>query len=69
MTYLTPTQAADLLQLPLFRVYELCRLGTIPHARLRRQIRIDADRLKAFMDSGGMGVQERVANSPLGLRT
>jgi excisionase family DNA binding protein len=51
--YISAPKVARLLDLPLWRVYELCRLRVLPHARLRRQIRIDPERLKAFMDAGG----------------
>jgi len=54
--FLTVRKAARLLDLPLHRVYDLCRGGVIPHVRLRRQIRIDPLRLRAFLDAGGVAL-------------
>lgn len=53
LTYLTPEKAANVLDIPVWRLYALCRANLLPHARLRRQIRIDPERLKSFMDAGG----------------
>jgi excisionase family DNA binding protein len=61
--YITAPKAARVLDLPLWRVYELCRMNVLPHARLRRQIRIDPERLKAFMDAGGAPLKEFQSNA------
>ena len=64
----TVQRAADMLGLSVGRVYELCRIGVIPHVRLHRQIRIDPAQLQAFVNSGGTalpGGWRRKAIAPL----
>jgi len=38
------------------RAYELVRLGVLPKVEIRRQIRINPDRLREFIESGGRGL-------------
>jgi hypothetical protein len=40
-------------QLPLQRVYELARQGTIPHVRINRQLRFDELELTKWLRDGG----------------
>jgi excisionase family DNA binding protein len=43
-------QVAEATGLSLYRVYELCRLGVLPHRRLGRSIRFSADSVAAFLN-------------------
>lgn len=49
---------ASLLDLPEKRVYELVRAGVLPHVRIGRSIRFNADTLAAWLDAGGGGYAE-----------
>jgi excisionase family DNA binding protein len=51
---LTPREAAAVLQVSRYRIYELARLGVLPGViRLGRQLRIDPRKLDLFIDEGG----------------
>jgi excisionase family DNA binding protein len=51
---LTPEEAAAVLQVSRYRIYELARLGVLPGViRLGRQVRIDPRKLDLFIDEGG----------------
>lgn len=50
---LTAPQVAEILGVPLHRVYELARLGVLPHTRILRQIRFDPVRIRKWIDGGG----------------
>ena len=50
---LTAEQVAEVLAVPQHRVYELTRRGVLPHTRIGRQVRYDAERLREWIDSGG----------------
>ena len=50
---LTLDQAAKLLRVTYKRAAELVREGVLPSVHLGRQIRIDPERLKAFIADGG----------------
>ena len=50
---LTVDQVAEVLLVGKQRVYELCRLGILPHIRLGRSVRFDASQLESFVISGG----------------
>jgi excisionase family DNA binding protein len=50
---------ARLLRVTPARVYELCRAGVLPHARLGRQVRIAEDELEAFIRAGGRPLPPR----------
>lgn len=50
---LTVLQVAELLQVNVTRVYEVCRLGLLPHVRIGRQVRISEDELKDWIQNGG----------------
>ncbi len=38
------------------RVYELARLGILPHVRLGRQLRVSREALEMFIAEGGCGL-------------
>ena len=50
---LTVDQVAKVLLVGKQRVYELCRLGILPHIRLGRSLRFEASQIEAFISSGG----------------
>lgn len=71
MRLLTAKQAADVLQVPLPRVYELAR-GVLPAGvvvRIGRQVRFNGDALQKWIASGGTllnngaGIMEGVNNA------
>ncbi len=47
------SEVAARLNVPLSRCYEMARSGLLPTVRLGRQIRVDPDRLQAWIDEGG----------------
>lgn len=49
---ITARKAAEVLGLPLQRVYELARTGVLPAVRLGRQLRFDPTSLPEFVRSG-----------------
>lgn len=49
---------AGMLDLPEKRVYELVRAGVLPHVRVGRSIRFNADTLTAWIQAGGSGYAE-----------
>lgn len=53
---LTAREAAVLLRVAPARVYDLVRQNLLPAARLGRHIRIDRERLSAFLNAGGQGL-------------
>lgn len=50
---LSVEEVAPILGVSVARAYELCRTKMLPHVRLGRQIRINPDRLNAFIENGG----------------
>jgi len=51
---MTVAEAAEILKLKKWRVYELCRQDAIPGVvRIGRQIRIQRTKLAAFIEGGG----------------
>jgi predicted DNA-binding transcriptional regulator AlpA len=68
----TIAKVASLLDISRHRAYTLARKGILPGVvRLGRQVRVDPDRLTAFIDSGGKPlpptIQERRAIADLRL--
>jgi excisionase family DNA binding protein len=53
MQLLTAKQVSESLSLPLQRVYELTRKGTLPHVRIFRQVRYSPDALRQWIEQGG----------------
>lgn len=53
MRFLTADQVAQMLNIPKFRVYELCRKNLIPHVRLGRQVRFMESSLREWAEAGG----------------
>lgn len=53
---LTAAEAAEILAVTPARVYELVRQDVLPHVRLGRQVRIDPDRLEAWIAAGGQAL-------------
>lgn len=47
------TDVAEILDVTTARAYELARTGILPTVRLGRQLRVDADRLQEWINSGG----------------
>jgi len=50
---ITLVQCAEVIGVTYSRMAELARIGMVPVVRLGRQIRIDPDKLAAFIDQGG----------------
>ena len=46
-------EAADILQVPLARVYDLVRRGELPHIKVGRQVRFSPKSLDAWIAGGG----------------
>jgi excisionase family DNA binding protein len=53
---LTAEEAAQVLKVKTERVYELCRLGILPHVRLGRQVRIEEQQFLEWMRNGGQAL-------------
>lgn len=53
MRLLRITEVAEMLDVPVARAYEMARNGTLPVVRIGRQVRIDPEKLKEWIDSGG----------------
>lgn len=54
MTLETADTISKLLKIPRYRLYELCRLDLIPHARIgKRQYRFDRSAIEDWIRSGG----------------
>jgi excisionase family DNA binding protein len=53
MQLLTAKQVSESLSLPLQRIYELTRNGTLPHVRIFRQVRYSPDALRRWIEQGG----------------
>jgi excisionase family DNA binding protein len=53
MQLLTAKQVSESLRLPLQRIYELTRKGTLPHVRIHRQVRYSSDALRRWIEQGG----------------
>ena len=53
MHLLTAKQVSESLSLPLQRIYELTRNGTLPHVRIFRQVRYSPDALRQWIEQGG----------------
>ena len=50
---MTVKEAAALLRVSPQRLYELVRVGAVPGVRIGRQVRVDRNRLQAWIDHGG----------------
>ncbi len=50
---LRASEVASLLRVPLARVYELARNGTLPVVRIGRQVRVHPDELDRWLRAGG----------------
>lgn len=62
---MTVAEAAALLRVSRLRVYDLAREGRLGGVvRLGRQIRIDAARLRAWIEAGGEGLAGGWRNEP-----
>lgn len=57
MKLLRIDDVAELLDVSRARAYELVREGLIPAVRLGRQIRVDPNKLEAWLDAGGIGLE------------
>lgn len=53
MMALNAKQVAELLGVTPARVYELARLGVLPHYRLLRQVRFEEAAIEEFKKNGG----------------
>jgi len=58
MRLLTAKEVAELLRVPVPRVYALGRLRVLPVVRVGRQVRFDADRLAKWIRDGGHAYTE-----------
>ena len=58
MKLLRIDDVADLLDVSRARAYELVREGLLPVVRLGRQIRVDPSKLEAWLDAGGVGLED-----------
>ena len=56
ITLLKVSEAARILDVSEARAYELLRTGLLPCVRIGRQIRLNPDRLREFIESGGQGL-------------
>jgi excisionase family DNA binding protein len=54
---ITAQEAAAVLHVTRFRLYELARIGLLPTVRLGRQVRFDPSALQAFIETGGKGLE------------
>lgn len=61
---LTTNEAAKILRVKRSRVQELIRQGILPHFRLGRQIRIDRQQLRRFIERGGQALPGRWRRAP-----
>ena len=61
---LTVKETAQILGLPISRVYDLCRQQILPTVRLGRQVRIDPERLEEFIANGGKALPGGWRNEP-----
>ncbi len=50
---LTAQETAEILRVPLARVYELVRRRFLPACHLGRQIRVEEESLRQFIQNGG----------------
>lgn len=55
---LTAKQVSKLLRIRLPQVYVLARHGIIPSVRVGRTVRFNRDKLFAWIDAGGSGLQQ-----------
>ncbi|MGV8168150.1 MAG: helix-turn-helix domain-containing protein [Alkaliphilus sp.] len=46
-------EVAEILRVPISRVYDLARQNMLPHVRVGRQIRFDAEALQNYILTGG----------------
>jgi excisionase family DNA binding protein len=51
MKVLVAGEVAELLKIPIPRVYELARQGQIPHVRIGRQVRFRQEAVEAWLTS------------------
>lgn len=49
---------AEMLDVPVRRIYQLCRERSIPHVRLGRSVRFAEARLKEWIAAGGTGEEK-----------
>lgn len=64
MRCLTADQVAEILNIPKFRVYELCRKNLIPHVRLGRQVRFLESALREWVAAGGSSIRNEDKSIP-----
>ena len=50
---LTIDEVAEILSVSSARAYQLARSGTIPVVRLGRQVRVDSEKLRLWIERGG----------------
>lgn len=53
---LTVREVAPKLKMSTGRVYELIRTGVLPAARFGKQVRVDPEKLRAFVEAGGQAL-------------
>lgn len=53
MRLLTIPEVSELLRIPRQRAYEVARLGLLPTVKIGRQVRVDEDKLRKWVDGGG----------------
>ena len=59
MKLLRIDDVAELLDVSRARAYELVREGLLPVVRLGRQVRVDPNKLEAWLDAGGTGLERK----------
>ena len=53
MKLLRVAEVALILDVPTARAYELARTGVLPVVRVGRQVRVDGEKLREWIDDGG----------------
>ncbi len=69
MECLTVAQVSKIFQVPALRVYELIRQGRLPVVRLGRQVRVQDEALRRWMDGGGQGLPSPEEPKPQPIRS
>ena len=59
MKLLRIDDVAELLDVSRARAYDLVREGLLPVVRLGRQVRVDPNKLEAWLDAGGIGLEPK----------
>lgn len=66
----TANQISEKLNIPRQRIYELCREGLIPHARIgKRQIRFDPEAIDAWVKAGGTRTTSQKSQDAIPIRS